>query len=394
MPPKMNYANRQCVLQTLRWHYQRAIRKAAKTQLLNHASQVLGLERKYLIKCLRPGHGKLAAKAKRSRGGSAKKYLAKDIGIIKALWLLAEQPCGKRLHAVLPLWLPAWEREHGALEADVQQRLVSISPAQLDRVLAAFKVRARALKLANQVRHQIPVRTGPWEVHEPGWIEADTVAHCGGSMRGTFAWSLVLTDIATGWTEAGATWNRSDRVVHACITEIEARLPFPILGFDSDNGGEFINEILVRYFRQRTPAVQQTRSRPYHKNDNAHVEQKNRTHIRALLGQERLQPQAIVEPLQALLRDWSLWNNLYSPTLKLLDKAPAKTPGGKPRRIYEKHARTPCQRLLEHPALSATHRAQLQAQLASHDPILLKARIETQLASLWQSVHTHAAQSS
>lgn len=392
MPPKMSSSNRKSALDTLRWHYQRAASKSAKSLLITNACQIFGLERKYVIKLLRTRRGPPDLSA-RGRGGSARKYQAVDIGIIKAIWLLAEQPCGKRLHAVLPVWLPAWEQHHGALEDAVRERLGAISPAQLDRVLRPFKVGAgRPPRLGNAVRSQIPLRTGPWEVEGPGWIEADTVAHCGGSMRGAFAWSLVLTDIATGWTEAGATWNRSDRVIHERVVQIEGSLPFAILGFDSDNGGEFINETLLRYFRQRKSPVVQSRSRPYHKNDNAHVEQKNRTLIRQLLGERRLEPLAIVEPLNRLLRRWSLWNNLYSPTLKLLGKEPSRQAGGRPRRLYEKGARTPCQRLLAQDSLSEKGRAQLERLLREHDPITLKLEIEAMLTQLWGQVAAHASQ--
>ena len=262
-----------------------------------------------------------------------------------------------------------------------------MSAAQMDRLLRPFRVRGKPRRPAPgcEVRAQVPLRTGDWQVAEAGWLEADTVAHCGSSMKGCFAWSLVLTDIYSQWTEARATWNRSDRVVHERIEQVEASLPFGILGVDTDNGGEFLNHTLWRYWRQRPRPVEVTRSRPYRKNDNAHVEQKNLTHIRQFIGYERLGHPLLMQPLDEVLQLWSLWNNLYSPTLKLLSK---QREGARVRKVHEKAARTPCQRLVECEALEPAGRARLQALQQRTDPIELKRHIEAKLRAFWQLART------
>jgi hypothetical protein len=169
------------------------------------------------------------------------------------------------------------------------------------------------------LRSQIPVRTEHWDVNGPGYIEADTVAHCGESMAGEFCWTVTATDVHTQWTESRAVWNRSREQVLARITEMEAALPFPILGFDSDNGGEFINWHLFSYLGKRPRPVHFTRSRAYRKNDNARVEQKNWTHVRQLIGYGRLEGEQVAELLNDLYaKEWSLFRNFFCPVMKHL----------------------------------------------------------------------------
>lgn len=383
MPPNMSQASKADHLKCVKWQYHHAKDKQSKGRILDAFCKVQRMDRKYAIKLLRGTRGAGAGKTKgRPRGGSAPRYGPTEIAVLKALWMQSEQPCGKRLKALLPLWVPSWERHHGLLEAASRQRLLSISAAQIDRVLRRYKVTGRPRRpgLANAVRAQIPLRTGPWDTSGPGWLEGDTVAHCGQSTGGCFAWSLLLTDIWSQWTEVRATWNRGDHVTHQRLEQIEADLPFPVLGFDSDNGGEFINGTVLRYYRQRERPVEVTRSRPYHKNDNAHVEQKNLTHVRQFIGYQRLEHRELVEPLNALLAKWSLWNNLFCPTMKLLKK---ERVGTRLKRVHEKEARTPCARLLESPAVSAEAKERLRALLALHDPMDLKADLEKDLKALW-----------
>jgi hypothetical protein len=174
------------------------------------------------------------------------------------------------------------------------QALGRISAASIDRLLAPCRARLGArgrcgTRPGTLLRRQIPVRTERWEVDGPGYIEAGTVAHCGESMAGEFCWNLTITDMHAQWTETRAVANRGQHVVQGAIASVEAALPFAILGIDSDNGGEFLNWHLVDYFRRRRTPVGFTRSRPYRKNDNAHVEQKNWTHVRQLVGYVRLE---------------------------------------------------------------------------------------------------------
>jgi hypothetical protein len=188
--------------------------------------------------------------------------------VIKAIWLSAEQPCGKRLKAALPLWLPFYEKRRGQLKSKVKAKVLAASAATIDRLLAPCRItlgsRGRcSTRPGTLLRSQIPIRTEHWEVSGPGFIEADTVAHCGQSMAGEFCWSITATDVHTQWTETRAVPNRGQAAVAERIAQIEAALPFPILGFDTDNGGEFLNWHLVDYFGKRRVPVRFTRSRAY-----------------------------------------------------------------------------------------------------------------------------------
>ena len=198
--------------------------------------------------------------------------------------------CGKRLKSALPIWLPHYQKHYGELTGEVKKQLLMMSAASIDRMLKPLRVvNKRGLcgtKPGSLLRKQIPIKTEQWNEEHPGFVEADTVAHCGMSLAGDFVWSLTLTDIASTWTENRATWNKGSAGVIKQIQAIEKTLPFPLFCFDSDNGSEFLNYHLLTYFQNhpgKTP-IQSTRSRPYKKNDNAHVEQKNWTHVRQLFG--------------------------------------------------------------------------------------------------------------
>lgn len=378
------------LLQCLRYDYRQTPGKGAKGRIIDQWCRASGHERKYAIKELRAQRGPavpgaVAPPAKAKRSGGAVKYGPEIIGLLKAMWLQHEQPCGKRLLAVLPLLVPSWERHHGLLAVPVRSGLLAISASQIDRVLAPFRAKTpgRRPYPGSEVRRQVPLRTGPWETSGPGWMEIDTVAHCGGCMRGSFAWSSCMTDIYSGWTEVRTAWNRSDRVIQIRLNESELSLPFAMLGYDSDNGGEVLNQSILRWLGQRPSPVTVTRSRPYHKNDNAHVEQKNLTHIRLFLGWGRITPMSVVEPLNALMADWSLWNNLYSPSLKLLSK---KREAARVTRQWEKRAATPAQRILGHGGTTGETRERVEQALAGHDPVTLKQSIEEQLREVHRQI--------
>ena len=198
-------------------------------------------------------------------------------------------------------WLPCrcgchtMRASFGALEESLRSKLTSISAASIDRLLKPIRVQhpkgLSGTKPGTLLKNQIPIRTTHWDITLPGFMEADTVAHCGNSLAGDFVWSLTLTDILTGWTECRATWNKGSSGVLEQIKAIEQALPFKLRGFDCDNGSEFLNHHLLRYFSEHPVKPVFTRSRPYKKNDNAHVEQKNWTHVRQLFGYERLTTQ-------------------------------------------------------------------------------------------------------
>jgi hypothetical protein len=230
------------------------------------------------------------------------------------------------------------------------------------------------------IAQQIPIRTDHDDVSEPGYLEVDTVAHGGESVEGDFVWSVVFTDFATTWTEARATWNRTAAGVQRNVAELESRLPFPLLGFDSDNGSEFINYGLHDFLRKRPQPVRFTRSRAYKKNDNAHVEQKNWTHVRELLGYERLDCPEIVPLLNELYREeWRQFQNFFCPSFKLESK---QRLGGKVMKKYSK-PQTPFERVLACASISAPAKEKLRAEYAGLNPFELKRRIERKLKQIF-----------
>ena len=337
-------------------------------------------ERKYAIKLLR---GSLAPALGRVHPGPEPRYGGIE-AVVRYIWLKAEQPCGKRLVPILRQWLPFYERRFERLGSGPRKLVGQISAATLDRLLAPARAqqvgRGRGgTKPGSLLRSEIPIRTGTWDLSQPGYLEADSVAHCGGSLAGNFIWSLTYTDILSGWTEGGAVWNKGATGVLAATRAVEARLPFALLGFDSDNGGEFLNHHLWSYMRDRKQAVDFTRSRPYHSDDNAHVEQKNWTWARQLLGYGRLEDPELVAPISALYREvWAPWQNFFLPCLKLAQKW---RQGSHWRKRYEL-PRTACQRLCAPGMLTLKARRALRDRYESLDPFALKGELETRLKQI------------
>ena len=307
---------------------------------------------------------------------------------LKRIWLATDQMCSKRLVAAIPLWLPFYKGTYEKLSAKTMDQLLSVSAATIDRILAKTRAKTRpkglgGTKPGSLLRNQIPIRTHNWDITQPGFVEADTVAHCGNSLAGNFIWSLTLTDIHTGWTECRATWNNGAAGVIKQIKNIETDLPFELKGFDCDNGSEFLNHHLVRYFTDHKPRVKFTRSRPYKKNDNAHVEQKNWSHVRQLLGYDRLDNPKLVELINCIYAtNWSRYQNHFCPTLKLADK---KRINSKYYRKYET-PKTPYQRLVESQHLSKKGKSTLRKKHQSLDPFKLKRLIERQLKAIFRMV--------
>lgn len=389
MAKTMSRSTRDEYLEKMRCRYRRYPGKTAKSRLLEEFCDVTGHERKYASKLLSGRRGPTGrAGSDRSRGGRPPTYDPAVTEVVFEIWKHSEQPCGKRLKPMLGQWLPAYEKRYGALAAEVRQGVLSISAAQIDRVLAPKKVgvgvvNRRTPKANAAIKALVPVRAECWDAKEPGWIEADTVAHCGGEMGGSFLWSLTATDIFSGWTEVRATWNRGQHGVCAAFTEIEAALPFALLGVDTDNGGEFLNYHLHRHFTGREEEVKMTRSRPYHKNDQAHVEQKNSTHVRQLLGFQRLGHDVTVPLVDGLLEAWSIWRNVFTTTFKQIEK---KRVGSKVVRKHEKVPKTPCDRLIEHREMAGekNEAGALRTLSGLHDPFELKDWIEKRLERIWQ----------
>lgn len=378
----MSQTSRKEYLSAIWDRYQRAGRRF-KSKILDEFCEVCGYCRKYAIQLL-----SRKPRTRQERPGPKKKYDIKVLEPLKALWLLSEQMCSKRLKAALPIWLPFYEKAQGALDPLVRQKLLRISPAAMDRLLK----KARACyptKGLSGTRHgpaalkrRIPIRTDNWDIHQPGFLEADTVAHCGNSLAGDFVWSLTITDVFSQWTENRAVWNKGAAEVLERVQEVEGLLPFALQGFDVDNGSEFLTWHLWRYFLNRPLPVDLRRSRPYKKNDQAYVEQKNWTHVRQLLGYERIENPELVPAINDLYCTWGILHNFFCPTLKLKSKV---RQGSKTKRIYAK-PQTPYQRLLDSPNLSVQQKTQLQARFHKLNPLDLKKQLEEQLKMLFDQI--------
>lgn len=357
--------------------------REGKSRLLDELCEHYGYSRKHAIK-LMTGQAGAGHKPRHPQQGRPPEYGEEEVKVLKAIWLAAEKPCGKRLKGMIGLWLGYYD---SPASPDTRRKLLQISPAQIDRLLAPLKARyPRRLcgtKPGTLIKRDIPIKTDHWDVSQPGFLEADTVAHCGTNLEGDFVWSVVLTDIHTGWTTQRAVWNKGAHGVHAAIQEMEKNLPFEIKGFDSDNGSEFINWHLLSYFRNRADKpVIFTRSRPYHKNDNAHVEQKNYPHTRQLLGYDRIECIEAMAPINALYGLWGYYQNFFCANLKIKEK---KRVGSRIVKTYEP-AQTPWERLQQ--ALPADDpRIQSFREIFTQlNPFTVKKEIEKRLLSLQKTL--------
>ena len=304
------------------------------------------------------------------------------ISILASVWEAAGYPWAVRLKALLPSWMP-WIRKRYRLQAAIEQQLLAMSARQMDRRLAGRereqkrKIYGRT-KPGTLLKHHIPVKTDSWDVQVPGFAEVDLVSHSGDSGEGEFVHTLNLTDIHTGWTESGALLGKSEVAVREALDEIQTGLPFRLLGLDADNGAEFINWHLKRWCDEKQ--IQLTRGRPYKKDDNAHIEPKNWTHVRKLLGWERYDSPAAVAAMNALYRqELRLWMNLYLPSVKLVKKVRV---GSKVRRIYSP-AQTPLERVLASEQADRARVAELKKLFSTLDPFELAQSIDRKLERIY-----------
>jgi hypothetical protein len=376
-------------VETIFLRYKHGTRKQ-KNLILNEFCATSGYHRKHAIRLLRKY--KRFQKPKSKKRGRTPIYSQPSIlKPLKKIWLTANLPCSKRLKALLPLWLPGYVQSFGNLSPEVSLALLQISPATIDRILlpirSHYKKRGRSTtKPGTLLRNQIPIKTNQWDESRPGFLEADTVAHCGPSLLGMFALTLDCTDIATGWTEQRAVWGKGQTAILDQIRHIELSLPFPLLGFDSDNGGEFLNHHLFRHFSLRKQPIQFTRSRSYHKQDNAHVEQKNWTHVRQWIGYDRIDNPQSVPLLNALYtQEWRLFHNFFCPSVKLLQK---ERIGSKTLKHHDS-PKTPYQRILESPHISPQVKQTLSNQLDSLNPFVLRKIIDEKLKNISLSYTNH-----
>lgn len=318
----MSPRSKQEYLEAIYLRYKKASLKE-KAAILDEFCLNCGYHRKHAIRIL--NNFKRFIKPKPKKRGKPSKYNKPSVlEPLKRIWLASNLPCSKRLKVIISLWLPYYLSEFGALSKDSVKALLKISAPTIDRLLKPVRVkyigRGRSTtKPGTLLKKQIPIKTNQWDEARHGFLEADTVAHCGESLLGEFVYTIDLVDIATGWSEQRAVWGKGETGVLKQIQDVEDRLPFPILGFDSDNGSEFLNHHLLRHFSQREKPVQFTRSRPYHKDDNAHVEQKNWTHVRQWFGYHRLS-KPVLAPLMNNLytHEWSCYHNFFMPSVKLV----------------------------------------------------------------------------
>lgn len=359
-----------------------------KTLILNEFCATCGYHRKHVIRLLK--NFKRFTKPKLQKRGAPSLYNKPSITEpLKRIWLAANLPCSKRLKAIIPLWIAGYIREYGALEASAVKALRAISPPTIDRILkplrAKHKLKGRCTtKPGTLLRRQIPIKTNQWNESHPGFVEADTVAHCGDKIDGDYVYTINLLDLATGWTEQGASWGKGEAGVLTALKDIESRIPFPILGFDADNGREFINHHLLRHFSDRIKPVQFTRSRPYHKDDNAHIEQKNWTHVRQWFGYHRLDKRKLVVLMNELYRnDWRLYHNFFQPSAKLLEK---KVVASKIMKRYDK-PKTACQRVLESKHVKPAVKLSLKEQFETLNPFLLRKAMEARMKTIFDCLH-------
>lgn len=317
--------------------------KAIKHLILNEFCANTGYNRKYAIRKLNiPPPVKPPGAHQRRRGYV---YSLQVVSILTAVWKAAGYPCSLRLKALLALWMP-WIKRKFHISSTVEKQLFTISARQIDRRLRDKKSQIKKriygrTKPGTLLKHRIPIRTDNWDIKAPGWTEVDTVSHSGNSADGLFAYTVNQTDILTTWVESRAVLGKGEEGVVNALDEMSEALPFPLKGLDSDNGSEFINWHLLRYCEKNK--IQPFRGRPYKKDDNAYIEQKNWTHVRKLMGWDRYDTQEAVDAMNDLYpNELRLFMNLFMPSMKLLRK---QRIGSKIKRVYDE-PKTPLERVM------------------------------------------------
>jgi len=373
-------------LETVHKRYHAAT-KATKGKILDELTKVCGYHRKYAIWKL--NHlARVSGSKGRPRRQRPRTYGQEVERILASIWEVAGYPWSARLKEILRLWLP-WAKQHFTITPELEKKLLAISPSTIDRLLRLRKRRLKRrlygrTKPGSLLKHQIPIRTDHWDVRRPGFVEVDLVSHSGDSATGEFLYSLNLTDICSAWTETRAVMGRGEAGVLEAFQEMQADLPFPILGLDSDNGGEFINHHLWRYCQKEK--IQFTRSRPYKKDDNAHIEQKNWTHVRKLIGWDRYDSKRAMEAMNDLYRnELRLLMNLFQPSVRLIK---TKRVGSRLKRLYDKPL-TPLDRLLASDITPPSTMLELKTLRDHTDPFVLSQTVNRKLETIWNLAHLH-----
>ncbi len=366
-------------VEAIRERYLASSRKG-KGEILDQFTEVTGRHRKAAIRQLhRRAQGKVAG-----RRGRPRCYGGDVVSTLRTVWEATDRLCSKRLHPFLPEVLAALKR-HGeiSMSSEVEAQLCQVSPATIDRLLRPYRLVGgrrpfATTKPGSLLKRSIPIRTfTDWEEDTPGFLEIDLVAHCGESAEGLYLTTLTTVDVASGWSECIGVWGKGQQRVRAAIHRVRQRLPVPLLGLDCDNGGEFINHYLFGYCRDE--GITFTRSRSYKKNDSCHVEQKNWSLVRRLVGYDRYDSKAALEALNRVYDLTRLYVNFFQPMMKLAYKS---RHGARVYKVYDS-AQTPYHRLLSAGVLSAAKQQELAATYHHLNPALLLRQINQNLQRLW-----------
>jgi hypothetical protein len=376
----MSLNSKQELLEVVRPRYLKAS-KEEKQKILDELTCATGYHRKHAIRVLK---NRVSRHPRRKRTGYPTIYHGEVVQALEQIWEIYGQICSKRLQPFLPEAIRVLERcQEIELSAETKELLLKISSASIDRCLRPIRLPTRhglsTTKPGSLLKNLIPVRTfTEWDDERPGFLEIDLVAHCGSTTEGQFLCTLTCTDLCTGWTEVTGLLHRSQEVVSEALRRMRQRLPFPLLGIDSDNGGEFINDLLYRYCLDEQ--ITFTRSRPYQKNDQAHVEQKNWSVVRHTVGYDRWETEQELALLESIYDDLRLYINFFQPSLKLIAK---ERIGNKTIKRYDT-AKTPYQRVLERKDISLEAKARLAHLYVQLNPAELRRRIDQKIAQLWK----------
>lgn len=357
--------------------------KAERGKLLDQMHEVTGLHRKSLLRLL---HASSFARKPRQRQRQSS-YGREVEQVILPVWESLDFICAERLTPVL-LCTARHLQRFGVLHltVEVESQLGSISRATVARILSKHRSYRQRLpqkgpQRANQLKREIPMKRIPWDTSEPGHFEVDLVAHCGESTAGEYVSTLQLIDVATGWSERVAVLGKGQQAMERAFRHVLSRLPFPVKELHPDNGSEFLNAHLVRFWKEKVVGVQLSRSRPYHKNDNRFVEQKNDSLVRQYFGTLRLETAAVCEQINEIYELMWLYYNLFQPVLHLVEKTEVQ---GKTVRKWDQ-AQTPYARLKATGSLSLEQQRRLDALYEQTNPRQLRQSIYERLDRLWQS---------
>lgn len=370
----MTLQSKRELIQAIRRVYRKASKKQ-KSQHLDHLELVTELKRNYLNRLLLAGY-----KERRKRPGRQSRY-ARDpefMMALKRIWEATRHLSGKLLKRSIRFYVETYQFHYGVLPMEVSEKLLRISPATIDRILLPTKRKLGKGKSMTSsdpyFRDMITIALAQWEQREPGHLEGDLVAHCGNTTKGVYVHTLTVTDIATGWVENRALWGKTADAVVEALKDIQRSLPFPIKSIDFDNGTEFLNSKVYKFCVDE--GIPLTRSRPYKKNDNAHVEQKNWMTARDALGFRRMENPDIIPVANDLYKnDYRFFKNYFTPCFKLKQKVKV---GSRYKRIYDE-PKTPLERVLESDCIAEEQKQKLKQEQLSLDPFTLSKNIERKI---------------